>query len=104
MVFGVLIATLLLPNYTRPVQAAPGQQDSPVETVRAAAVGTTYTVTSTGCTGPGSFVEAVELANAKKRFQKLWVRGLVRSLDGWICRWIRPRVVSRLLFLLSMES
>ena len=30
----------------------------------ATAVGTTYTVTSTSCTGPGSITEAMALANA----------------------------------------
>ena len=42
----------------RPLQAAP------VEQVSAAAVGTTYTVTSTSCTGPGSITEAMASANA----------------------------------------
>jgi hypothetical protein len=86
MVFGVLIATLLLPNYASPAQAAPGQQDSPVETVRAAAVGTTYTVTSTGCTGPGSFVEAVELANANPGPDTIsFTPGLQIDADDILC-------------------
>ena len=60
----ILIAALLLPASGTTAQAAPVQQDAPVEQVSAAAVGTTYTVTSTSCTGPGSITEAMALANA----------------------------------------
>ena len=64
-VYMILIAALLLPAFGTTAQAAPAQQGSArVAQVSAAAVGTTYTVTSTSCTGPGSITEAMAKANA----------------------------------------
>ncbi len=60
----VMLAPTSLVTPPASAQAAPVQQDAPAETVSAAAVGTTYTVTSTSCTGPGSITEAMALANA----------------------------------------
>ena len=63
-VYLTLIVALLLPVSATTAQAAPVQQDAPAAPVSAAAVGTTYNVTSTNCTGPGSIIEAINQANA----------------------------------------
>ena len=62
----VLLLGLTL-SYLAPVttiQAAPIGQDAPTEPVSPAAVGKTYNVTSTKCTGPDSITEAIAKANA----------------------------------------
>ena len=63
-VYMILIAALLLPASATTAQAAPVQQETPVEQVSAAAVGTTFSVTEKDCkASPGGYQWAIEQAN-----------------------------------------
>ena len=88
-VYLILIAALLLPASRTTAQAAPVQQDTPVQQVGAAAVGTTYTVTSTSCTGPGTITEAIALANANPGEDTIVITpNLV--IDAFLCQRMPP--------------